>query len=167
MGKLIINIFSVYTPQTGLSVGEKDLFYNALLSNISTVSLDEHLLVCGDFNGNVGKAPEDFNGVHGGCGFDSCNANGIRILDLCAAANLAITNTYFMKPDSHLVTYRSGNSCTQLDYILTRFSDLKQVQNVKVIGDEECVNQHKLLACKINLRIQIRKQHEPLPKRHI
>ena len=72
-----------------------------------------------------------------------------------------------MKPDSHLVTYRSGNSCTQLDYILTRFSDLKQVQNVKVIGDEECVNQHELLACKINLRIQIRKQHKPLPKRHI
>ena len=50
---------------------------------------------------------------------------------------------------------------------MTRCSDLKQVQNVKVIGDEKCVTQHKLFFCQINLRIQIRKQHKPQPKRHI
>ena len=50
-----------------------------------------------------------------------------------------------MTPDTHLVTYRSGNSCTQVDYILIRCTDLKQAQNVKVIGDEECVTQNKLL----------------------
>ena len=122
------------TVQTGLSVVEKDSLYSALLSNISTVSPDEFLLVCGDFNGHVGKAPKGFNGVHGECGFGSRNADEIRILDLCA-----ITNTYFTKPDSYLITYRSGNSCTQVDYILTKRSDLKQVQNVKGIGDEKCV----------------------------
>ena len=114
------------------------MFYSALLSNISTVSPDQYLLVCGDFNGHVEKAPEGFNGVHGGRGFGSRNADGTRILDLCTAANLAISNTYFMKPDSHLVTYHSGNSCMQVDYILTRCGDIKQVQNVKVIGNEEC-----------------------------
>ena len=72
-----------------------------------------------------------------------------------------------MKPDSDLVSYQSGNSCTQVDYILTRRSDLKQVQNVKVIGNEECVTQHKLLVCEINLRTQNRKQHKPPPKRCI
>ena len=72
-----------------------------------------------------------------------------------------------MKPESCLVTYQSGNSCTQVDYILKRPGDLKQVQNVKVIGDEEFVTQHKLLVCQINLKTQIRKQHKPPPKRHI
>ena len=152
------------TPNWFISV-EKDSFYSALLSNISTISPDEYLLVCGDFNGHVGNVPEGFDGVHGGSGFDSRNADGIRILHLCAAANLAITNTYFIKLDSHLVTYRFGNSCTQVDYILTRRSNLKQIQNVKVIGDEKCVTQHKLLACEINLRTLIRKQHKPPPKR--
>ena len=39
---------------------------------------------------------------------------------------------------------------------------------MKVIGDEECVTQHKLFFfCQINLRIQIRKQHKPPPKRNI
>ena len=85
------------------------------------------MLEYGDFNEHVGKAPKGFNGVHGGHGFGLRNADETRILDLCTAANLDITNTYFMKPDTHLVTYRSGNSCTQVDYILTRHSDLKQV----------------------------------------
>ena len=92
----------------------------------------------------------------------------IRILvGSCIAVNLAITNTYFMKPDSHLVTYRSGNSCTQVDYNLTRRSDLKQVQNVKVNRNEGCVTQHELVVCEINLRTQIRKQHKHPPKRRI
>ena len=141
VGKLIINIFSVHVPQTGLSVVEKDSFYSPLLSNISTVSPDECLLVCGDFNGHVR------NGVHVRRGFGSRNFDGTRILDLCAAANLAIKNTFFLKQDNHLVTYRPRNPCTQVDYILTRHSDLKQVQSVKLIGDEECVAQHKLLVC--------------------
>ena len=65
------------------------------------------MLVSGDFNGHVGKALEGFNGCHGGHRFCSHNADGTKILDLCAAANLAITNLhlYLMKPDSDLVTY--------------------------------------------------------------
>ena len=68
------------------------------------------------------------------------------------AAYLAITKTYFIKSDSYLVTYQSGNSHTQVDYILTRPSDLKQIQNVKMIGVVKYVTQHKLLVCQINLR---------------
>ena len=57
VGKLIINIYSVYAPQRGLEVIERDSFCTALLSNILTVSPDEYLLVSGNFNGHVGKAP--------------------------------------------------------------------------------------------------------------
>ena len=39
--------------------------------------------------------------------------------------------------------------------------------NVKVIWNEECVTQHKLLVCEINLRTQIRKEHKLPPKRRI
>ena len=125
------------------------------------------MLVCGDFNRYVGKTPKGFNGVNGGCGFGSCNADGTRILDLCTAADLAITNTYFTKAESHLVNYHFGSSCTQVDYILTRGSYLKQVQNVKIIGNEECVTQHKLLVHEINLRTLMRKQPQPPPARRI
>ena len=36
-----------------------------------------------------------------------------------------------------------------------------------MIGEEECVIQHKLLVCQINLRTKIKKQHKPPPKRCI
>ena len=97
VGKLIINIFSIYASQTGLSVVEKDSFSSALPSNISIVSSDEYLFACGDFNRLVGKVP-GFNGVHGGLGFGSSNADGIKFL---------IYVQIVMKPDSHLVTYLS------------------------------------------------------------
>ena len=131
VGKSIINILSVYAPQTGLSVVEKDQFYIALLSNISTVSLDDYLLEYGmDMWDMQKKPPEGFNGVRGGRGFGLHIPDGTRIIDLCTPENLAITITYFMKPDIHLVNYRSGSSRTQVDYILTRRSEIKQVQNV-------------------------------------
>ena len=41
VGKSIINIFSGYAPQTGLSVVEQDSFNSGVLSNISTVSPNE------------------------------------------------------------------------------------------------------------------------------
>ena len=104
-GKLILNIFGVNAPEIGLSVVAKDSFYSFLLSNISTFSPDQYFLVFGDFNDHVGKAPEGFNGVHGGHAFGSRNADGIRILDFCAAANLAITNTYFIQSTCHLMIW--------------------------------------------------------------
>ena len=98
-------------------------------TKLSTVSLDDYLLICGDLNDHATKAPEGFNEVHGGRGFASASSNTdrIRILNSCAAANLAVTNIYFMKPDSHLITSQSSNSCNQFDYTLTRRSDLNLV----------------------------------------
>ena len=43
------------------------------------------------------------------------NSEAIRVLKLCAAADLVTTNTYFTtKCDNHILTYRSGNACSQI-----------------------------------------------------
>ena len=109
-------------------------------------------MLCGDFNSHVGRDTEGFDRIHGGHGFGSRNTDGVRILDFCTATNLAITNTFFVKPNSHLITYHSGCHFTQVDYILTKRCDLKYVQNVKAVGDEECATQHKLLVCDLHLK---------------
>ena len=94
------------------------------------------LLVCGDLNGHVGKISSGFEGLHGGHGYGVRNPEGTRILELCAAADLVITDTFFTKCDSQLLTFRSGNACSQIDYILVPKSDFKSVRDVKVIGGE-------------------------------
>ena len=118
IGRKILYIISSYAPQSGLSESEKDTFFFNLLSCISIVPAEEMLLVCGDLNGHVGKTSSGFEGLHGGHGYGVRNPEGTRILELCVAADLVITNTFFTKCDSQLLNFRSGNACSQTDCIL-------------------------------------------------
>ena len=167
VGKITVNIQCVYAPQSGRSNAEKDEFFSKLLSNIVKVPEDEILMVCGDLNGHVGKTSAGFEGHHGGKGFGDCNPEGVRILDMCTAADLAVTNTFFNKRDSQLISYRSGSALTQVDYILVRRCDLRLVRDTKIIGSEECTSQHKLLVCDISLRTITAKPRNIPPKRKI
>ena len=63
------------------------------------------------------------------------------------AYDLFLGNTCFKKRDSHLITYRSGNTATQIDFMLFRKSLRKLVMDVKVIPGEEVALQHQLLVC--------------------
>ena len=107
------------------------------------------LLVCGDFNGHVGKTPSGFEGLYGGHGYGVRNPEG------------------FNKCDSQFLTFCSGNACSQIDYILVQKSDFKSVLDVKVIGGEECVSQHKLLVGDIELNTSFSKSRCTPPKRKL
>ena len=66
--------------------------------------------------------------------------------------------------DSQLVTFRSDDACSQNDYILVQKSDFKSVCDVKVIGGEECVSQHKLLVGDLELNTSFSKSRCIPPK---
>ena len=59
-----------------------------------------------------------FRGIHGGYGYGIRNSHGTSVLEFCFAADPVITNTYFIKCDSHLLSYCSGNAYAQIDDIL-------------------------------------------------
>ena len=80
------------------------------------------------------------------------NADGDRVLEFAVANDFVIGNTFFVKRDSHLITYQSGNAKTQIDFILLRKRNLKMAKDIKAIPSEECVPQHKLLICELRLR---------------
>ena len=103
-------------------------------------------MTCGDFNVHVGKVANGYEGVRGGHGYGLRNTEGERILEFAVAHDLVVANTHFHKKDNHLITYHSDGSSSQIDYILVRKSDFKQVRNIKVITGEEVVTQHRLLA---------------------
>ena len=144
-GQVIFNIISAYAPQQGCTEPEKDTFFENLLGTVSKVPECEFLVIGSDLNGHVGESGSDYAGFHGGCGYGQRNNEGLRILDMCAAGNLAISNTFFKKPSNKLVTYQSGDNASQIDFILVRSSYLKYVKNSTVINSEECITQHRLL----------------------
>ena len=124
------------------------------------MSATETLVICGDFNNHVGKVANGYEGVHGGHGYGSRNTEGKRILEFAVAHNLVVGNT-FPKKDNHLITYHSGGNSSQIDYILVRKSDFKQVCNIKVIPCEEVVTQHWLLVSDMKFVKQIKKTFTP------
>ena len=58
---------------------------------------------------------------------------------------------FFDKNPNKLITFSSTDNKSQIDYILVKRSFLKYVRDVKVIRNEECVTQHKLLVADITV----------------
>jgi len=83
--------------------------------------------------------------LHGGYGLGEINAEGKFILDLSSAFDLTLLNACFRKRDEHLITYKSGVSCSQIDFFLIRKSDRKICLDCKVIPGESLTTQHRVL----------------------
>ena len=143
----ILYVIYCHASQSGLSADETDTFYERVFSVVASVPEKEMLVLGGDFNGLVGEHSAEFEGVHGGSGYGMRNQDGLRILDFCVAYKLAITNTFFHKNKSMVITFSSYGNHTKIDFILVRRAQLKNIKDTKVISSEECIIQHKLLVC--------------------
>ena len=152
---IVLNIISVYAPQTWCKWEEKEEFHITLSKTLALIGTGEHLIVCGDLNGHVAEK-DGFDDVHGGYGFGSRNVEGEMLLECADAWKLACTNTWFKKESVKLVTYESGGVKTVVDYILVRIHERKMVQNVFAIPGEACLQQHKLLVGVLNLTESVR-----------
>ena len=71
------------------------------------------------------------------------------VVDFGKRMDLAIVNTYFKKKDKHRVTYKSGGKCTQVDYVMCRRRNLKEMCDCKVILNECVAKQHRMAVCKM------------------
>ena len=132
------------------------------------IPASEFLILCGDWNGHVRRTGSGYKEVYGGYGYGKPDpdSEGEMILEYALAYDLFLGNTCFKKRDSHLITYRSGNTATQIDFVLLRKSLRKLVMDVKVIPGEEVALQHQLLVCDmiIDMPPQIKRKFTPRPK---
>ncbi|XP_066964336.1 uncharacterized protein [Macrobrachium rosenbergii] len=65
---------------------------------------------------------------------------------------MAIVNTFFKKKREHLITYRSGGRCSQIDYFLYKRIKLGEVKNCTVIPGDHVAPQHRLLCMDLKLK---------------
>jgi hypothetical protein len=141
VGDLVFNVISAYAPQIGLNESIKRQFWEELDALVSSVPISEKLFIGGDLNGHIGSTRVGFDGVHGGFGYGSRNQEGEGILNFALAYDLIVANTFFRKRVSHLVTFSSGQHCSQIDFILARREDMHACLDCKVIpGELLCLN---------------------------
>ncbi|XP_037876944.1 uncharacterized protein LOC101746905 [Bombyx mori] len=114
---------------------------------------------------HVGATNEGYERVHGGWGYGSRNDDGDQLLQAATTFNLAVENTWFQKRPEHLITYKSGNHATQIDYFLIKRSKLVCVKNCKVLPGEALVTQHRLLLMDITISYKyLRRRNRLSPK---
>jgi hypothetical protein len=118
------------------------------------VPISEKLFIGGDLNGHVGSTRVGFDGVHAGFGYGSRNQEGEGILNFALAYDLFVINILFRKRVSHLVTFSSGQHCSQIDFILVRREDRHACLDCKVIPGECGVPQHKLVVADFCFRVR-------------
>ena len=119
------------------------------------VVASDNVLVGSDFNGHVGSDMGGFGQVHGGLGIGQVNDGGIRLLDWAVGKGLHLMNS-FQKRKSRLVTFRSGETETMIDYILVKNKYRSSVKDVKVIPGEETLSQHCLLLMDMVFRKKVK-----------
>ena len=153
MGGKILNVFSAYAPQAGLTAACKEAFWNELHEEVRKIPKDDMIWLGGDLNGHIGKDIAGYVGVHGGVGYGDMNEEGRRILDFSDTHGLTIGNTWFTRNEKRLITYSSGNRKSLIDYIIVRAEDRKYIKNVKVIASECVVTQHRLVVCNMKIRV--------------
>ena len=62
------------------------------------------------------------------------------------------------------VTYKSGGKSTQVDYVMCRRRNLKEMCNSKIILNECVVKQHRMVVCKMALMVKKKKAEKVKPK---
>ncbi|VDP47209.1 unnamed protein product [Heligmosomoides polygyrus] len=92
------------------------MFWNLLDEKTAEAPSKDVTIVAGDLNELVGATNDEYS-CHGGFGYGSRNADDEHILEYAEAHNLTIVNTVFRKRDSHLISFYSGSTRTQIDFV--------------------------------------------------
>ncbi|XP_043710423.1 uncharacterized protein LOC122659376 [Telopea speciosissima] len=141
----VINIVSAYAPQAGLDESFKLQFWEHMDGLVQGFGQGEKIVIGGDLNGLVGRDRRGYEEIHEGYGVGERNEEGISVLDFAIAFDLCIANTFFKKRDEHLITYKSGQHASQIDFFLTKRSDRLLCKDCKVIPGESLTTQHRLV----------------------
>jgi len=123
----------VYAPQVGLADDIKKFFWEELEDVVLSVPQNEKLIMEGDFNGHIGEKINGYDMTRGGFGFGDRNSGWAAILDFTVACDLTIVNSLFKKKENHLITFRSGNLKSQIDYFLIRKNHRNMCEDCKVL----------------------------------
>ncbi|KAK3543633.1 hypothetical protein QTP70_025994 [Hemibagrus guttatus] len=139
--------------EVGCELEEKERFWSELDEVMESIPTGERVVIGADFNGHVGEGNTGDEEVMGKFGVKERNLEGQMVVDFAKRMDMAVVNTYFQKREEHRVTYKSGGRRTQVDYILCRRGNLKEISDCKVVVGESVARQHRMVVCRMTLLV--------------
>ncbi|KAI5091548.1 hypothetical protein C0J45_18754 [Silurus meridionalis] len=76
-------------------------------------------------------------------------------------------NTYFKKKEDPRVMYKSGGRCTQVDYVLCRRCNLKEIGDCKVLAGDCVARQHRMVVCRMVWEVKKKRRRRVRTERRI
>ena len=131
---------------------------------IESISTEERIVLGADLNEHVGEGNIGDEEIVGRYGAGTRNKEGSMVVDFVKRMDLAIVNTYFNKKDEYRVTYKSGGKSNQVDYVMCRRKNLKEMCDCKVILNECVAKQHRMVVSKMTLMVKKKKAEKVKPK---
>ncbi|KAK3517734.1 hypothetical protein QTP70_017145 [Hemibagrus guttatus] len=157
---VMLNVVSGYAPQVGCELEEKERYWSELDEVMESIPTGERVVIGADFNGHVGEGNTGDEEVMGKFGVKERNLEGQMVVDFAKRMDMGVVNTYFQKREEHRVTYKSGGRSTQVDYILCRRGNLKEISDCKVVVGESVARQHRMVVCRMTLMVCKKKRSE-------
>ncbi|KAK3543099.1 hypothetical protein QTP70_010645 [Hemibagrus guttatus] len=157
---VMLNVVSGYAPQVGCELEEKERFWSELDEVMESIPTGERVVIGADFNGHVGEGNTGDEEVMGKFGVKERNLEGQLVVDFAKRMDMGVVNTYFQKREEHRVTYKSGGRSTQVDYILCRRGNLKEISDCKVVVGESVARQYRMVVCRMTLMVCKKKRSE-------
>ena len=105
---------------------EKEKFYKDLTAEVQ--SRKGKCFVLGDFNGRVGSSTCGCDGVHGGFEWVERSRNDERVLEFADSFEMVVGDTFFKTDTEKLITYKSGDCATGVDYDVVPKEAMKNVK---------------------------------------
>ena len=164
VNRSILNIVSACAPQVNNSMEEKNDFWEDLDGLIEIISTEERIVLGADLNGHVGEGNIGAEEIMWRYGAGTRNKEESMVVGFGKRMDLTIVNTYFKKKDEHRVTYKRGGKSTQVDYVMCRRRNLKEMCDCKVILNECVAKQHRMVVCKMALMVKKKKAEKVKPK---
>ncbi|KAK3545734.1 hypothetical protein QTP70_011336 [Hemibagrus guttatus] len=150
---VMLNVVRGYAPQVGCELEEIERFWSELDEVMESIPTGERVVIGADFNGHVGEENTGDEEVMGKFGVKERNLEGQMVVDFAKRMDMGVVNTYFQKREEHRVTYKSGGRRTQVDYILCRRGNLKEISDCKVVVGESVARQHRMVVCRMTLMV--------------
>ena len=133
--KQLVCEMAVYGPQAGRTEAEKQEFRDALGMMIGMVELETLLCTAGYGNAHIEETEPGEEGNVGKYGWGTRNREGQALVELMARNGLAFVGSFFQKPKSHTITYRSGHHKTAafgVNYERTAMEDQIRQNNPRI-----------------------------------
>jgi len=118
-------------------------------------------------NGHIGNGNDAIRRIYGGNAFGEGNEVGENLVDLAQSFDLVIGNTIFRKKNEHLIMYCSGDRASQIDFLLYRRKDIKEIRNCKVIPGDHVTAQHRLLVIDLVIAVKCRQKRKVTMEKRI